>query len=79
MSDKPSPGAVAPELIPASVAAPLCHRSLASWGRDNSAGRIPAPVRIGRSTLWRRSELMDWIAAGCPVRSAWERMRAARR
>jgi predicted DNA-binding transcriptional regulator AlpA len=39
--------------------------------RMHSAGRIPAPVRIGRRTLWRRAELEAWILAGCPARGCW--------
>ncbi|MBX3363152.1 MAG: helix-turn-helix domain-containing protein [Phycisphaeraceae bacterium] len=33
---------------------------------DVAAGRIPAPIRIGRSVRWRESEIAAWIAAGCP-------------
>jgi excisionase family DNA binding protein len=31
------------------------------------AGRLPAPVRLGALVRWRRSELLDWLAAGCPT------------
>jgi excisionase family DNA binding protein len=35
------------------------------------AGKLPAPVRLGGLTRWRRAELLDWIAGGCaPVRIA---------
>jgi excisionase family DNA binding protein len=30
-------------------------------------GRMPAPVRLGALVRWRRAELTDWLAAGCPV------------
>lgn len=43
-------------------------RTLRSW---DGAGRIPRPVRIGRSTLWRLDELQAWSRAGCPARSDW--------
>jgi predicted DNA-binding transcriptional regulator AlpA len=62
--------------VPASVAGPMCGRSEPSWWRDHAAGRIPAPVKIGRSTLWRVQELHDWLEAGCPCRKVWEVMRA---
>ncbi len=42
---------------------------LAPW---DAGGRIPRPVRVGRSTLWRVEELHAWIAAGCPTREHWE-------
>jgi predicted DNA-binding transcriptional regulator AlpA len=74
---RPAPAA-APEplLVPASVAGPMCGRSEPSWWRDLSAGRIPAPVRLGGSTLWRVPELRAWVEAGCPPRREWEALRA---
>jgi excisionase family DNA binding protein len=29
-------------------------------------GRMPAPIRLGALVRWRRQELLDWLAAGCP-------------
>src|SRR5262245_426354 len=57
-----------PLLVPAAVAGPLCGRSEASWWRDHAARRVPAPVRLGGSTLWRVAELRAWVGAGCPDR-----------
>ena len=34
--------------------------------RWRAAGRLPAPVRVGRVVRWRRSEIIAWIDAGCP-------------
>src|SRR5215510_12160845 len=45
--------AQAVELVGADVAGPMCGRSEASWWRDHAAGRVPAPVNLGGSTLWR--------------------------
>ena len=42
-----------------------------------SAGRCPAPLRLAGCVRWRREELRDWIAAGCPPRREWEGRRAA--
>ena len=41
------------------------QRSVWRWSRS---GRMPAPVRIGGSNAvrFRRQEIEDWIAAGCP-------------
>jgi predicted DNA-binding transcriptional regulator AlpA len=63
-------------LLSANAAARLCGRSEASWWRDLSAGRIPAPVKLGGRTLWRVLELREWIEAGCPGRQLWETLRA---
>jgi len=34
--------------------------------RLNDMGRMPAPVRIGKSVRWSHSVLSKWIADGCP-------------
>jgi predicted DNA-binding transcriptional regulator AlpA len=59
-------------LLTARQAASACGRSLRAWRSWDSGGRIPRPVRIGRSTLWRADELHEWVAAGCPRREQWE-------
>jgi excisionase family DNA binding protein len=38
----------------------------------NSAGRVPMPIRFGRSVRWRRDELRAWLNAGCPNRDRWK-------
>ncbi len=50
----------------------LLRRSESSVWRDDKAGRIPAPVRIGGAKRWRVAEIKAWVAAGCPHRSAWK-------
>lgn len=64
-----------PLLLTAKQAAAICGKSLRTWRTWDSAGWIPQPVRIGRSTLWRADELRDWVAAGCPRREEWEARR----
>ena len=53
-------------------AAKLCGIGRTSWLSLAASGKTPAPVRLGRRVLWRRDELKDWIAAGCPARQKWE-------
>ncbi len=60
-------------LLSADSAAELCGMSQRTWRRWDSAGLIPSPVRIGRTTRWRRVEVLAWIAAKCPRRQEWER------
>lgn len=62
-------------LLTAKQSAAICGKSLRTWRSWDSAGLIPQPVRIGRSTLWRLDELRRWIAAGCPHRDEWEARR----
>ena len=64
--------AAKPILITAKQASQMCGKSLRTWRTWDSAGFIPQPVRIGRSTLWRLDELRDWVIAGCPRRDEWE-------
>jgi predicted DNA-binding transcriptional regulator AlpA len=59
-------------LVPAKEAAAMCSKSLRTWRAWDAAGRVPQPIRIARSTLWRVEELHAWIAAGCPSRTEWE-------
>lgn len=59
-------------LVRAKQAAAACGVSLRSWRSWDSSGRIPRPIRIGRSTFWRVEELQQWTTAGCPRRAEWE-------
>jgi predicted DNA-binding transcriptional regulator AlpA len=72
---RPASPAVEPALLAARQAAALYAVSLATWHRWVSAGRVPAPVRIGATVRWRAEELRAHIAAGCPDRRAWEALR----
>ena len=62
----PTSEIVVPELLTAAEAAQLCGLGERSFWRHAHSGAAPAPVRIGGSTRYRRSELMAWIQAGCP-------------
>ncbi|MEX0701307.1 MAG: helix-turn-helix domain-containing protein [Planctomycetales bacterium] len=46
-------------------------RTLRRW---LDAGKLPRPVRIGRSLRWRLDEVREWIEAECPGLCEWERM-----
>lgn len=41
----------------------------------NKTGRMPRPLKLGRSARWDLRELCDWLAAGAPSRDEWEAMR----
>lgn len=64
-------------LLPASEAARLLGISKRHLHTLNCSGRLPAPIRLGRSVRWNGDELRAWIDAGCPERSRWEAMRPA--
>ena len=52
-------------------AAALLGCSRSHFRNMDRLGMIPAPVRLGRSTKWRRDELIDWLNANCPPRHRW--------
>ena len=54
------------ELLTAAESADMAGVAKRRWWRYVSSGRAPAPVRLGGAVRWRRSELAEWIAAGCP-------------
>ena len=58
-------------LVDSVEAARLCGISRTTWWSLHSSGRVPAPVRLGRRTLWRADELRRWTEGGCPPRERW--------
>ena len=42
----------------------------------HASGKIPAPLRIGGTTRWRRREIERWLEAGAPPRERWTEMQA---
>jgi excisionase family DNA binding protein len=59
---------VAAELLDVHAVAELLGRCSARHVRRLAdANRLPAPIRIGRLVRWRRAQLLDWLAAGCPA------------
>lgn len=54
------------KLLTAKGAAELISVSKRTWHRLNSAGKVPAPVRIGSIVRWNLDELAAWIQMGCP-------------
>ncbi len=55
-----------PLLIDSRQVGELLNLSTRTVWRLLSAGKLPRPVRIGRSVRWSRSDLETWIANGCP-------------
>ncbi|MHB8863461.1 MAG: helix-turn-helix transcriptional regulator [Pirellulaceae bacterium] len=55
-----------PLLISAPELAKILGISARSVWRLLSAGKLPAPVRLGGAVRWRRSDVLAWIEQGCP-------------
>lgn len=64
-------------LIPDTVAAAIAGVSRAHWHRLRAAGKLPPAIRLGRKVLWRRLEVADWIANGCPDAGTWAAIAAS--
>lgn len=55
-----------PLMLPVTEAARLCGLCVRTLWRLVSTGKAPQPVRIGRRTLWRRADLLDFVAGLIP-------------
>ena len=64
-------------LLSAPDAAKMLGVSRAHYLKLHCAGRVPMPVRLGRRVLWRRTELEEWVEAGCPPRERWDTLKGA--
>jgi excisionase family DNA binding protein len=60
------PPSVEAALIDVRAVAVLLGCSTRHVYRLTDAERMPAPVRLGALIRWRRAEIEEWIAAGCP-------------
>jgi predicted DNA-binding transcriptional regulator AlpA len=66
--------------VTARDAARLLGISRAQLYRLHSSGRLPPPLYLGtRAPRWSIAELRDWLAAGCPDRQTWQRLREGQR
>ena len=61
--------------LPAADVAKLLNISLRHLHTLNASGRLPRPIRLGRSVRWLADELHDWLDAGAPARDRWEALR----
>lgn len=66
-----------PRLVNAEEVARLMDVSERTLWRLLSAGKVPPPVRIGRSTRWRLADIRSWIERGCPIEVGPSRDRPA--
>ena len=57
-----------PHLMTVGDVAELLSVSIRTVWRLDSAGKLPSPLRIGRSVKWRRHEIIDWLERDCPPR-----------
>lgn len=60
--------------LPAAEVAKLLTVSERHVSALNASGRLPRPIKLGRSVRWPVDELRAWLAAGAPSRDKWEAM-----
>ena len=56
-----------PPLISVCAVAKMLQVTPRTVYRLADAGKIPRPLKIGKSVRWKRSELEQWIENGCPI------------
>ncbi len=59
---------IEPLLVSAEDAARLVGISRSKWYQLYNEGRTPEAIKIDRRSLWRVSQLRDWVAGGCKPR-----------
>lgn len=55
------------ELLTVREVAALVKLSARQIYKMVSAGRMPPPLKVGRSTRWRADDVRRWIVDGCPA------------
>lgn len=83
---RPQPGiagTIVPELLTAKEAAQLVNIGDRTLWRWSHSGLAPMPLKIGAgkraAVRYRRVELLEWIAAGCPPMDQMPLRRGERR
>jgi len=54
------------ELLTAKEVADMLKSSVRLVWKMRDSGRLPQPVKVSRLCRWRRSDIAEWIGAGCP-------------
>lgn len=60
------------ELLTVRNLAALLKVSTRQVWKMTSAGRLPEPVRLGRSVRWRAGDIDEWVRLGCISRNEFE-------
>jgi len=53
-------------LLGVKAVAELLDCSVRHVHRLRDGGKMPRPVRLGGLVKWRRAEIEQWVASGCP-------------
>jgi len=70
--------ALMPLLLSADETAALLGIARSHLYALHSSGRLgPTPVKLGKSSRWRRDEIEAWVLNDCPPRQKWQAMKDA--
>ena len=58
---------LAPELLTRTETVKILRCSLKHLDNMIAKGQCPKPIRLGKAPRFRKAELLEWIAAGCPA------------
>ena len=67
-----------PQTLNAKDSALFVGYSQRHWSLLVSRGQTPAPLKVGKWPRWSIDELREWLAAGAPDQTAWEKLKANR-
>ncbi|HPO15964.1 MAG TPA: helix-turn-helix domain-containing protein [Candidatus Hydrogenedentes bacterium] len=61
-------------LLDVKTVSEMLHVGQRTIWRFRDAGRMPAPITLGRSIRWRAADISAWVTAGCPdcARTGWK-------
>ncbi|WP_425267243.1 helix-turn-helix transcriptional regulator [Aeoliella straminimaris] len=59
------------QLLDITQLAELCGCSCSTLRRLADRGAMPAPVKIGVLSRWRKNDVEKWITGGCPIHQQW--------
>ena len=64
--------------VDAKQLAKLLGISVRHISRMDASGKMPRPVKFGRSKRWLLDEIKRWVAAESPNRATWEQSKGER-
>ena len=77
--DTSTPAAIVPLLVDVKRLSKMLSCSIRTAWRLNASGKIPSPVKFGRSVRWDYQTIRIWTSRGCPDRATFEaKLRAER-
>lgn len=68
--------AIEHELLSREQLAEMLSVSPSHISNMQAGGKLLAGIRLGSCKRWRKSEVLEWINAGCPDRKTWNQLQS---